>query len=747
MSLSRPHVSGQELTSRAQHRSTSIGQVKAIGTKNRSLRGIAGGAALLSSAPSFASETFIKSRSKSSRGKTISTRVMEPVAVEPDVSVEVSEPYTGSSGEPMTKVTFSIERETEFGSHLNIIGAHPCLGAWDIADSVPMDWVEGVRWEVTVELPQLELIEYKYVVRYGWDPEGYSIWQGGPNYMLATNQSHEIAVRDKWVSEDWPSDHPAVTAASAAVAIYAQEHPKPPFRVPDKTSLIPKWAEDSVFYQIFPLGFFGAPSLNIGDEAPMVPRLALIAKHLDFLQELGVSAVYFSPLFESDTHGYDTADYFEIDRRLGDKALFRKVVKQCHARGIRVVLDGVFNHTGRRHFAFRDLQEKGPDKSEYANWYIVGARTEDYEGWCDVTYGEHGFSYDCWEGHAMLPRLNLAEPAVREHIFEVARYWLVEMGIDGWRLDVAHEISPDFWREFRAVCDAVAPDSLLVGEMIHGNYNAWVGNDRLHTGTNYQLSKAMWSSLNDHNFDELATALLREEKLYSGLTLLNFIGNHDVARIASTLQDPAHFTHVSALLMFLPGLPCLYYGDELGMEGRPGEGDDPHCGGDDAMRRPMLPPVADESWPAVAEERLAMTKRLVQIKKSNVAFQTGVMDMKKLSHTDEQFIFIREAKEQKAVVLLNSANHDVEPWPEVAIPTSVAPEGAVFKDIFNGPAAGGGGDLPASFTVTNGMLYLGPCPANSVKVLVYDVPKPVKKVLQTAAVQPKLVPPTQASIV
>lgn len=317
----------------------------------------------------------------------------------------------------------------------------------------------------------------------------------------------------------------------------------------------------------------------------------------------------------------------------------------------------------------------------------------------------------------MLPRLNLGEPAVREHIFDIARYWLVDVGIDGWRLDVAHEVSPDFWWDFRRVCLDAKPDCLLVGEMIHGNYNNWVSNDHLHSGTNYQLSRAIWNSLNEANYDELMTAMLREHKLYNGLTLMNFLGNHDVARIASTLTEPRHYVHATATMMLLPGMPCLYYGDELGMEGRPGEGDDPACGGDDAMRRPMLSPEPDETWPESAPWRLEVTKKLTAIKKNYPAFAQGLMDVSRCKFTDTTFIFIRETKTQKAVVVLNAGHQDCEPWPECEVPASMAKEGALFKDIYN--------EEMAPVAVTNGMLYVE-SPALSVRVLVHDVPPPPK---------------------
>ena len=391
-------------------------------------------------------------------------------------------------------------------------------------------------------------------------------------------------IKDIWQHGDWGDANPNVAAIPAAVAAHEKVKTPEEWEYSNKANVavLPEWANDAVFYQIFPLGYFGAPTVN-DQSAKMVPRLKQIRDHYKHFQELGIDAVYFSPLFESGTHGYDTFDYFEIDRRLGDVKLFKQIVKELHEIGIKVVLDGVFNHTGKGHFAFQDLMKNGASDSEFANWYHVGVRRWDYEGWCDAKTGS-SFSYDCWEGHPVLPRLNLDEPAVRNHIFDIAKFWLEEVGIDGWRLDVAHEIEPDFWREFRKVCDSVDKDCLTVGEMIHGNYNDWVGHDRLHSGTNYQMSHATWHSLNEHNYEYFYNALRRENNLFNGLKLVNFLGNHDVKRIASNLDNPAHYTHAMVVLTLMKGIPCLYYGDEFGMEGTPEDGTDEHSGGDDAMR-------------------------------------------------------------------------------------------------------------------------------------------------------------------
>jgi len=494
-------------------------------------------------------------------------------------------------------------------------------------------------------------------------------------------------------------------------------------------SYLPEWANEAVFYQIFPLGYFGAPTVNDG-KALMVPRLKQIRSHYKHFTDLGIDAVYFSPLFESGTHGYDTNDYMAIDRRLGDVALFKEIVAELHELNIKVVLDGVFNHTGQRHFAFADLCAKGPAASEYANWYHVGARGYDFEGWIttDAVKGT-GFSFDCWEGHAMLPRLNLAEPAVKQHIFDVAKFWIQEVGIDGWRLDVAHEISPDFWREFRSACDSVDPNCLLVGEMIHGNYNGWVGNDRLHSGTNYQMSHATWFSLNDHNYEYFYTALLREESLFKGLTLVNFVGNHDVLRIASNLTEPAHYLHCMVALCLMKGIPSLYYGDEFGMEGTPADGTDEHSGGDDAMRRPM-PDCADTTlWPAIGQSRLALTQKLLKIRRDHPVFgNAGTQDIENITLiSNEQIVIMRESDDEVGVLVFNCGDYEVNPWPEVQLPETCAAyaKGTEFVDLLM-PA--GEGELLVN---DGGVIYAGPCLANSVKVLVWKKPAPPPGTLPT----------------
>ena len=678
-----------------------------------------------------------KAKAKKKKRKYIKPDGTEVELEEDDDEDDEEEPYVAPPPPPVApnKCTFHIEVETNFGDHLCLTGGHALLGDWSTVNGIPMDWVEGNKWSVTVNLPAHQLIQYKYVVRSGWAPDGDTRWQGGPDGIISTGPEHStVEIQDKPQWHSWGEGHPSVKAVPAAVTAFQKV--KAPENWPSNTpnvSLLPEWSRDAVFYQIFPLGYFGAPTVN-DQKLAVNPRLKQIRAHYKHFRELGIDAVYFSPLFESGTHGYDTFDYFEIDRRLGDVELFKEIVKELHDIGIKVVLDGVFNHTGTQHFAFKDLKEKGAHASEFGNWFHIGARKWDYEGWCSTdSIKGTGFSYDCWEGHPVLPRLNLDEPAVRNHIFDVARFWLKEVGIDGWRLDVAHEIHPDFWREFRRVCDDARPDgsALLVGEMIHGNYNGWVGNDRLHSGTNYQMSHATWHSLNEHNYGYFYSALMREANLFSGLSLVNFLGNHDVPRIASNLDNQAHYTHAMVALILMKGIPCLYYGDEFGMEGRPEDGTDEHSGGDDAMRRPMLDCAKPASWPAVGMSRLALNKKLIALRKNYPVFGVkGTQDIRDMTLiSNEQMIVIRYTEDEIAAMVFNCGDYSVDPWPEVVIPASFT-GGIKVGDKMVDLLSPTGTSLPVH---EGGKVYAGPCDPNSVKVLYWSKPKPKPKPKPAAA--------------
>nr|MBN1228319.1 alpha-amylase [Anaerolineae bacterium] len=429
-------------------------------------------------------------------------------------------------------------------------------------------------------------------------------------------------------------------------------------------SWIPDWARRAVFYHIYPLGFFGAPSHNDHTEDRHY-RLARLRDWYDHLRQLGVTAIYFGPLFESSSHGYDTADYFVIDRRLGGNELFQQIVGELHDRGIRLILDGVFNHTGRDFFAFRDILQNGRD-SRYVDWYRIN--------WAGNNRYQDGFTYEAWEGHQSLPKLNIENPEVRNYILEVARMWLGDMGADGWRLDVAYEIDPSFWWEFRRACDEARPDSFLVGELLHGDLRKWVAPDLLHAATNYQLYKPIWSSLNSANFWELKANLDRafhsEWGLYRNIGMMNFLGNHDVTRILSQLEDARHIYPAMLLLMTLPGIPCLYYGDETGMTGRKEDGDG-------ALRQPM--PGAGETWPDPDRYIFEALKRLSAVRNAHPSLVYGTYSSLEAGPT--VLGFLRQHSMEVAVVVVNSGKEPASL--RVAVGREGIQDGTVFRDALN----------------------------------------------------------------
>ncbi|MBN1430356.1 MAG: alpha-amylase [Anaerolineae bacterium] len=442
---------------------------------------------------------------------------------------------------------------------------------------------------------------------------------------------------------------------------------------------IPNWARNAIFYHIYALGFFGAPPVN-NQQSSITPRLAELPNWYDHIADLGVTAIHLGPIFESISHGYDTIDYFRIDRRLGDTLLFRQIVDELHGRGIRIILDGVFHHTGRSFFAFQDICQHKRD-SEYVNWYYIN--------WgADSQYGD-GFAYDCWEGHQALPRLNLDNPDTRHYIFEVTKMWLGDYGLDGWRLDVAHQISPDFWWEFRRVSKSVNPECFLLGEVFSGDLRTWVAPDLLDSGTNYPLYKAIWSALNESNFWEIKAVMERaahpEFGVFKDLALLNFLGNHDVNRILSQLSDPRLLYPALIFQFTVPGIPCIYYGDEVGMEGVAG-------GDNQGVRQPM--PLPQEEWPDRERAIYREMIRLVGIRKEHPALLYGSFAALETGYT--VLSFLRQHIREQAVVVLNSGD-------KIAALTAPVgregiPDGVVFRDMLD----------PAQpvFTVQSGNLVI-----------------------------------------
>jgi glycosidase len=441
----------------------------------------------------------------------------------------------------------------------------------------------------------------------------------------------------------------------------------------------PTWAAGGVFYHIYPIGFLSAPHEN-DRVSPPEPRLAELRRWYDHIAGLGVTALYIGPVFESLTHGYDTTDYFAIDRRLGDNDLFRTVVGELHERGIRIILDGVFNHTGREFFAFKDIREKGRE-SGYCDWYHIN--------WGADSEFSDGFWYESFEGHQTLPELNLDNAAVRQYVFSVARTWLSQYSIDGWRLDVAHQITPQFWWEFRRECKTVNPDCFLLGELIKGDYRTWVAPDLLDSGTNYQLYYSTIKALNDHNLVDLGASAERsynqEIGVYSGLSMVNFLGNHDVSRISSILQDPRKVAPAIIFLLTMPGIPCLYYGEEIGMDGFKEHGDAD-------LRHPMLLP--DQDWPDIGRGLYQLISQLAHNRRQHPALRFGSFML--LQSSPDHMVFSRQHASGWAVAGINIAEQTLNV--EVPVAEAGIPDGTRFVTVL--------GESSHELTVKGGRLII-----------------------------------------
>lgn len=368
----------------------------------------------------------------------------------------------------------------------------------------------------------------------------------------------------------------------------------------------PGWLRDAIAWQVYPLGFCGAPATredleatSYGDAAGenVVHRLGRVTGWLGHLVSLGANVLILNPIFDSVSHGYDTLDHRRIDPRLGDDEDVDALIAAAHARGVRVVLDGVFNHVSDRHPVVRRALAEGPGSAE-------GARIR----WS----GEHPYGF---EGNADLVELNLAEPAVQDAIVDVMGHWL-DRGVDGWRLDAMYAAGPEAWAPIIARVRAAHPEAWILGEVIHGDYPAFAAASGAHSLTQYELWKAIWSSLRDANLWELAHALGRHEAFRAPagehatrMVPQTFLGNHDTTRIASQLPDGRDLAVAIALLALLPGVPTVYAGDELGAAGVKEE----RAGGDDAVR-PRFPDTPEEALAQAAGGRGERARGLVLLK-------------------------------------------------------------------------------------------------------------------------------------
>jgi cyclomaltodextrinase len=352
----------------------------------------------------------------------------------------------------------------------------------------------------------------------------------------------------------------------------------------------PDWVTQAVWWHLYPLGFVGAESAaETGADGvasgPVRHRLDRIAGWLDYAVDLGVSGLMLGPVFASSTHGYDTVDHHRVDPRLGDDADLEALIAAAHRRGMRVVLDGVFNHVGRRHPAFVAALAAGPGSADAA---LFGLR------WPQGSSGPPVWS--TFEGHDLLVGLDHDEPAVSDLVAGVMNRWL-DAGADGWRLDAAYAVPDRFWAAVLPRVRAAHPDAYVFGEVIHGDYPGRVRASTLDAVTQYELWKAVWSGLNDRNLFELAHALDRHDGYLDTFVPQTFIGNHDVTRIASRLDDPRHLPHAVVVLLTTGGTPSVYAGDEQAFTGVKEE----RAGGDDAIR-PAFPAegpsgLAPFGWP------------------------------------------------------------------------------------------------------------------------------------------------------
>ena len=441
-----------------------------------------------------------------------------------------------------------------------------------------------------------------------------------------------------------------------------------------------KWYDGAVFYHIYPIGMTGAPRTNTFEAGEH--RLNKLLDWLPHIKEIGCDAIYIGPLFESVAHGYETADYKKLDSRLGDNNDFINFVKACHESGIKVIVDGVFNHVGREFFAFKDLR-KHRENSVYRDWFknIHFDWNNDYND---------GLYYDSWDGHGTLVNLNHQNPAVREYFLDVARFWISEFDIDGIRLDAADVLDFTFMRELRSVTDSCKQDFWLLGEVIHGDYTRWVNNEMLHSVTNYWLHKALYSGHNDHNYFEIAHTVKRctDMGMHIANAFYNFVDNHDVARIITKLNNKAHFFPVHVLLYTLPGKPSIYYGSEFAIEGEK----KPYA---DEILRPELK-IEDYKDAVNTNEN---TKRIAALGNMRLNNQwVGEAGYRELLLTNRQYAFLREYGDKRLVAIVNNDDNNAD------INLNI---GGRFTELFSGETRDFDGNMHVNIAGNSGQVWIG----------------------------------------
>lgn len=424
------------------------------------------------------------------------------------------------------------------------------------------------------------------------------------------------------------------------------------------------WAYNETFYQIYPIGFCGAPVHNDGVTEH---RILKIGEWAEYLGDLGIGSIILNPIFESDNHGYDTRDFRKIDCRLGTNEDFKVVCEKLHDNNVKIMLDGVFNHVGRGFWAFKDVQEKKWD-SPYKDWFHIS-----FDG--NSAYND-GFWYEGWEGHFELVKLNLQNPAVVDYLLDCVKMWIEEFGIDGLRLDVAYCLDHNFMRRLRSFCEELKPGFALIGEVLFGDYNLIVNDEMLHSCTNYECYKGIFSSFNCMNMFEIIHSLLQqfgpeEWTRYKGKHFLSFVDNHDVTRVASILTNKNHLPLIYALAFGMPGIPCVYYGSEWGAEGRKEEGDP-------SLRLSYEKP----EW----NELTDWISKLAEAKKHSEALNYG--GFRSVVLTNHQCIFERRSEHERVLVAINASDQPYTAHFDAGCGTA--------QDLITGQPHdfGGGSELP-----------------------------------------------------
>ena len=404
---------------------------------------------------------------------------------------------------------------------------------------------------------------------------------------------------------------------------------------------------NQVVYQIYPLGFCGAPKENDGI---LEHRILQVCGWIPHFQKLGITRVMFNPVFESDRHGYDTRDFTKIDCRLGTNEDFQKVCDALHSAGIGVILDGVFNHVGRGFPFFQDVIQRKWD-SPYKDWFHINFND---------SWAQDGFTYGNWEGHNELVSLNLHNPEVRNYLFEAVESWISMYHIDGIRLDVAYCLDRSFMRELSDRLHAAHPDLILIGEMIGGDYNVLFNDGGLDSVTNYECRKGLFSSMNSRNLFEIGYSLNRQFGpdpwcLYRGRHLLSFADNHDVDRLASVLSDPNDLPLTYDLIFAMPGIPCIYYGSEWGIEGK-------RTSHSDADLRPH---IEQPEWNSLCDH----IAQLSEFRKSCSALTYG--DYRQVFSRNEQWAFTRTDEHGILFFAINISDQEADVRSDIPVPEGI----------------------------------------------------------------------------